>query len=122
MIWVVTDHHVTRESLTSLIAARGYAVAELDCGDEVRRRVRFRQPALIILDCAFPDSFEMLKALRAGTDSGSVPVVMFSIDDQNLKDRALLAGANAYVPKGSMDWAELLVEVARYAGEPPGPP
>jgi hypothetical protein len=47
---------------------------------------------------------------------------MFSIDDQNLKDRALLAGANAYVPKGSMDWAELLVEVARYAGEPPGPP
>lgn len=120
MIWVVTNHHGTRQSLVPLIASKGYQVAEIDCGDEVLKRVRFQPLALIIIDCGVPDSFDMLKGIRGDARSHAIPVVMFSIDDQNLKDKALLAGAHAYVPKGSLDWAELLVEVVRFAGAPPG--
>lgn len=121
MIWVVTNHPGTRQSLMPLIAAKGYPVEEFDCGDEVLRRVRFQTVALIIIDCGIMGSFDMLKAIRGEPQSRTIPVVMFSIDDQNLKDKALLAGADAYVPKGSLDWAELLVEVVRFAGPPTGP-
>lgn len=121
MIWVVTNHDGTRQSLVPLIAAKGYQVAEIDCGDDVLKRVRSERPALIIIDCGVPDSFEMLKKVRGEVQSWRIPVVMFSIDDQNLKDKALLAGADAYVPKGTLDWAELLVEVVRFAGAPHGP-
>ena len=120
MIWVVTNHHVTRQSLATLILSKGYAVAELECGDEVLRRIRTQMPAIIVLDCGVTDSFDMLKCIRNDPRACTVPVIMFSIDDQNLKDKALLAGANAYVPKGSLDWAELLTEVIRFAGPPKG--
>lgn len=120
MIWVVTNHHDTRKSLAPLIAAKGYPVEEFDCGEEVLKRVRFQSPALIIIDCGVSDSFDMLTAIRGEARSRAIPIVMFSIDDQNLKDKALLAGADAYVPKGSLDWAELLVEVVRFAGPPTG--
>jgi len=120
MIWVVTEHHETRRSLTTLLSQKGYDAAEIDCGDEVLRRVRFQEPRAIILDCGVKDSFEMLKALRTEQKARTVPVVMFNIDDENLKEKALLTGADAYVPKGSLDWAELLTEVVRFAGKPEG--
>ena len=115
MIWVVTDDHAARAALAGLIAAKGYTVGELECGGDLVQRARFRPPSLIILDCAFLDSFGMLKAIRTDAATRAVPVIMFSVDDQDLRDKALLAGADAYVPKGSMDWAELLIEVSRYA-------
>jgi DNA-binding response OmpR family regulator len=118
MIWVVTEHQEARRSLASLLTQKGYEAAEIDCGDEVLRRVRFQEPKAIILDCGVRDSFDMLKALRTEHKARTVPVVMFSIDDQNLKEKALLTGADAYVPKGSLDWAELLMEVVRFAGRP----
>lgn len=120
MIWVVTNHDQTGQSLVPLIAAKGYHVVELDCGTEVLKRVAFETPALIIIDCGVSDSFEMLKTIRGDARLRPIPVVMFSIDDQNLMNKAILAGADAYVPKGSLDWAELLVEVVRFAGQPPG--
>jgi CheY-like chemotaxis protein len=121
MIWVVTNHANTRQSLMPLIAAQGYPVEEFECGDEVLKRARFQSVALIIIDCGFADSFELLKAIRGESRTRAIPVVMFSIDDQNLKEKALLAGADGYVPKGSLDWVELLVEVVRFAGPPTGP-
>jgi hypothetical protein len=48
-----------------------------------------------------------------------IPVMMFSTSDENLKDDAILRGADSYVPKGSLDWVELLAEVARLAGLAP---
>lgn len=120
MIWVVTNHDATRLSLSRLIAEKGYQVAEIDCGDSIVNRARFQTPALIILDCGVPDSFESLKTLREQPRLNGLPVIMFSIDDQNLENRAMLMGASAYVPKGSLDWAELLVEIVRFAGPPGG--
>ncbi|MFO0858983.1 MAG: response regulator [Phycisphaerales bacterium] len=118
MIWVVTNHAATRQSLAPLIAAKGYQVADFDCSDEVHRRLRFQAPALIVIDCGLPDGFETLGKIRSEPRATPIPVVMFSIDNQNLKERALLSGADGYVPKGSLDWAELLAEVVRFAGPP----
>jgi two-component system alkaline phosphatase synthesis response regulator PhoP len=118
MIWIVTDHHRTRSALVPLIAAKGYAVAEIDCGDEVLKRIPFQDPALIVIDCGMPDSFATLTKIRAHLRR-RIPVVMFSTSDANHKAEALLRGADGYVAKGSLDWVELLAEIARLAGPPP---
>jgi|SRR5579859_3701485 len=118
MIWVVSDNQATRDALVPLIAALSYEVAGIECGDEVIKRSRFQTASLIIVDCGLPDSFELIAKIRSDPRSASTPIVMFSIDSQNRKEQALLRGADAYVPKGSLDWAELLEEVRRFAGPP----
>jgi CheY-like chemotaxis protein len=120
MIWVVTDHHPTRQELVPLIAAEGYEVSEVECGDELLKRIRFQRPVLVILDCGMRDSFETLETIRREQRGRPLPVVMFSTGGEDLKEKALLRGADAFVRKGSLDWAELLVEVVRFAGPPPG--
>jgi CheY-like chemotaxis protein len=119
MILVVTDHRRTREILAPLVAAKGYKVAEIECGDELLKRVRFQVPSLVVLDCGMPDSFEMIAKVRAEPRTFSIPVIMFTNASEDLREKALLKGADAYVPKGSLDWAELLAEIQRFAGPPP---
>jgi CheY-like chemotaxis protein len=118
MILVATSHAETREAIVPLIADEGYEVAGVECGDEVVRRARFRRPALVIIDCGLPDSFNLLARIRGEPTARQTPLVMFSIDDEDAREKALLTGADAYVPKGSLDWAELLLEIRRYAGPP----
>ena len=122
MILVVAGSARTRDALVPLIAARGYAVSAVDCGEEVLRHLRFRPAAAVVLDCGVPDSFEVLAKVRSEFRARSTPVIMFSTDDQDLKEMALLRGADAYVPKGSLDWVELLTEIRRFAGPPPQGP
>ena len=118
MIWIVTNHHETRSALVPLIMAKGYAAEEIECGDEVVKRLRFQHPILIVIDCGMPDSFETLNTIRGEPRSQATPVLMFSINDENLKEKSLLMGADGYVGKGSLDWIELLAEVVRLAGPP----
>ena len=119
MIWVITDHHDTRVVLVPLIVKVGYRVTEIDCGEHVVKRIQFQWPRLFIIDCALPDGFELIAKIRADHRARSIPIVMFSTGSENFKDKALLLGADAYVPKGSLDWAELLAEIGRFAGPPP---
>ena len=121
MILLVASAQQTRAALKPLITASGYDVTDIDCDEAIDQRMRFRLPLAVIIDCGIPDSFDLLAKIRADVHSHSVPVVMFSSDDQNLRDKALLKGADSYVPKGSLDWAELIAEIRRFAGPPPRP-
>lgn len=118
MIWVVTDHHETRKSLVPLISGKGYQTAEIECGDEVPKRIQFQQPKLIVIDCGMPDSFKTLTTIRTQHRAMTIPVIIFSTADENLKEKSLLMGADSYVGKGSLDWLELLAEIVRLAGPP----
>jgi CheY-like chemotaxis protein len=118
MICIVTDHTETRELLVPLIATKGYETAGIECGDEVIKRMRFRPVSLVVIDCGLPDSFELIQKIRAESKGRSVPVVLFTRADEDLQEKAMLKGADAYVPKGSLDWVELLSEIQRFAGSP----
>ena len=121
MILVVAHQPETRDALIPLITRAGHPAAAVDCGEEVLKRVRFQKPSLVILDCGIADSFDTLANIRAEPSARSTPVVMFSADDENLMQKALLQGADAYVPKGSLDWSELLTEIRRFADTGPRP-
>ena len=118
MILLVASHADTRAALEPLIAASGYEVAAVECDDEVNKRMRFRLPSAVVIDCGISDSFEMVAKIRDDIHWRNVPLLMFSTDDQNLREKALLQGADAYVPKGSLDWAELIAEIRKFAGPP----
>lgn len=119
MILVVASHPQTREAIIPLIADRGYRVAAVNCGDEFLSVVRFRPPSLVILDCDLSDSFGMLAKMRAEPRTAAIPVVMYSETGGKVRTTALGNGADAFVEKGSLDWFELMTEIARFVGPPP---
>jgi len=119
MILVVASHPDTRDAIVPLISAKGYKVSAIDCSDEVLTQMRFQQPSLVILDCDLPDSFDLLAQIRAEPRIASIPVVMYSESSANVREKALGIGADAFVPKGSLDWVELITEITRFVGPPP---
>src|SRR5687767_11080991 len=80
--------------------------------------VRKQQPDLIILDLGLPagDGFVVLDRLRTNTHFAIIPVIVVSGRDlQANKERALKAGARAYLQKPWND-AELLALIRQLIG------
>jgi DNA-binding response OmpR family regulator len=79
-----------------------------------------QRPDLILLDLGLPggDGFVVMDRLRANTYLSLIPVVVISARDvRGNKERALKAGARAYVQKPWND-AELLAIIAELTGDP----
>ncbi|HEX8912887.1 MAG TPA: hypothetical protein VF796_11045 [Humisphaera sp.] len=121
MIWVVTDQSHTKDELLPLVAGRGYEAVHIDCVDDVRKRAKFARPALMVIDCGVAESFALVSALRAEPWTRDLPLIMFATANPEYRDEALARGADAFVVKRSLDWAELLPEIERLVGPPPGP-
>lgn len=121
MIWVVTDEPKTRNELVHLVRGRGYEAAPVDCVEDVPKRAKFARPALLVIDCGVGDSFELVTAMRADAFTRPVPLVMFATSNEAYHEEALSRGADAFVLKRSLDWAELLPEIERLIGPPTNP-
>jgi CheY-like chemotaxis protein len=79
-----------------------------------------QRPDLILLDLGLPggDGFVVMDRLRANTFLSLIPVVVISARAvKGNKERALKAGARAYVQKPWND-AELLAIIAELTGDP----
>ena len=118
MIWIVTDHPQTKDDLHHLIAGRGYPAEYVDCAHNVPNEAKFRRPMLLVLDCALRESFNLVTAMRTDPVTQPIPLVMFSAADKRDQAEALARGADAFILKQSLDWAELLTEIERLAGPP----
>jgi CheY-like chemotaxis protein len=77
---------------------------------------------LLVIDCGVPESFELVSAVREEPFTRDIPLVMFATANEAFRDEAMARGADAFVLKRSMDWAELLPEIERLAGPAPGRP
>jgi len=108
------------QALVSLVTATGYAVDAADCSDSVLQRLRFRKPSLVVLDCGLADSFELLTRIRAEPRVAATPVVMFSIDDEDVREKAMLRGADGYVPKDRMSSCSTQPRRGPRCRKPPG--
>jgi two-component system chemotaxis response regulator CheY len=124
MILVVDDHHDTRCLLIKLLNASGYEAVGVCDGGQALLFLRTHRPKLVILDCHMPclDGFGVLRAARSDPALAGLPVMMFSADPA-AEEGALRLGAQGFIVKGSLDWAQISAEVERYAGkaEPPAP-
>jgi DNA-binding response OmpR family regulator len=82
--------------------------------------VRKQQPDLIILDLGLPagDGFIVMERFRTNTYLAVIPVIVVSARDAHAnKERALKAGASAYLQKPWND-TELLATIGQLLGQP----
>jgi two-component system KDP operon response regulator KdpE len=98
------DTFFAADALTSMVEARKH------------------QPDLIILDLGLPagDGFVVMERLKANTHLAVIPIIVVSARDRRgNKDRALKAGAKAFLQK-PVDNDELLAVIRQLLGEPSG--
>jgi len=88
-----------------------------DSGPALLQQAVAEPPDLILLEALLPgmDGFQIIRALRSETCTSQVPVIMFSW--LLAEDRALQAGADAFVPKPLR--AERLLSVIHRLLAPP---
>jgi two-component system KDP operon response regulator KdpE len=117
-ILVIDDDPDVRLGYHVLLRANGYDTCFGADAFSAVGEVRKQQPDLIILDLGLPagDGFVVLDRLRTNTHFAIIPVIVVSgRDAQANKERALKAGARAYLQKPWND-GELLALIRQLAG------
>jgi DNA-binding NarL/FixJ family response regulator len=117
---IADDHALFRDSLKSLLAARGHdVVAEARNGREAVTLAHRHRPDVILMDLAMPEMDGLAATRLIAADISEVKVVILtaSDDDQNLFE-AVKSGAQGYLLKNldAEDFFTQLEGVAR--GEP----
>ena len=119
-ILIVEDDADVRLGYRVLLRANHYdtifAADTLSAISEARKH----RPDLILLDLGLPagDGFIVLERLGVIPDLGVIPVIVVSARDlQGNKERALKAGASAFLQKPWND-DELLAIISRLLGQP----
>ncbi|HSM08298.1 MAG TPA: response regulator [Gemmatimonadota bacterium] len=121
-ILVVEDDSDVRLGYYVLLTANDYATCFAADGAGAINEARKSQPDLIILDLGLPggDGFVVLDRLRAMPNLSLIPVIVVSARDlQGNKERALQAGAKAFVQK-PWDDGDLLGLIGQILGHPAG--
>jgi DNA-binding response OmpR family regulator len=121
-ILIVDDDPDVRLSLHVRLKANHYEVIFAADGVASISEARKHTPALIILDLGLPagDGFSVLERLKANLSLSSIPVIVVSARDRaGNRDRALKAGARAFLQK-PVDNARLLSVIRQALGESEG--
>ena len=119
-VLVVEDDPDVRLGYQILLKANHYETCFAGDAMAAVSEARKHQPDVIILDLGLPagDGFVVLDRFRANMNLAMIPVVVVSARDvHGNKDRALKAGAKAFVQKPWND-GELLGIIAQLVGGP----
>lgn len=112
-IVLADDDEMVRDIVSSVLGDHGHIVGAVENGAEAVRVAAFKQPELLILDCAMPvmSGVEALRQIRSSPLTGSMPVLMLTArESERDEEIALRAGADDYLRK-PFDPTELLVRV-----------
>jgi two-component system sensor histidine kinase and response regulator WspE len=122
-ILAVDDSAAVREVQRKLLANRGYIADVAVDGIDGWNAVRAAQYDLVITDVDMPrmGGIELVSRIKADPHLRSVPVLMVSYKDADEdRLRALQAGADFYLTKGSFHSDALLKAVLDLIGQPEG--
>jgi PAS domain S-box-containing protein len=114
-VLVADDNADMRQYLARLLRGR-YEVEEVDDGQAALAAARRRPPDLVLADVMMPelDGFALLRELRAGPQTGAVPVVLLSARaGEEARVEGLGAGADDYLVK-PFSARELLARVGAH--------
>ncbi|MDM8558725.1 response regulator [Candidatus Parabeggiatoa sp. HSG14] len=99
IVLVIDDDSIVRQLLKDYMTQLGYAVAIAGGGKEGLRLARKLRPDAIILDVKMQgiDGWDVLSKLKSDSLLSDIPVIMMSVEDEQLKGYAL--GATDYLIK-----------------------
>ncbi|NDJ85969.1 MAG: response regulator [Chloroflexi bacterium] len=112
---VIDDETATVEMLSTYLQLKGYETAGAYTGQDGLVIARREQPALIILDLMMPfmDGYDVCRQIRSDPSLKDLPIVIVSArTDQKSIDRAMAAGANAYLTK-PLDFSQLIAHISQ---------
>ena len=94
------DHQPTRDSLTKLLEASGYAVTQASNGREGLSELSRHAPDVVLLDLFMPvlSGWDFLREIQTTGPSASVPVIVMS-SAFGLDNDLAIAGVTAVVSK-----------------------
>ena len=119
-ILIVDDDPDVRQGLNVRLRANHYDTFFAGDALSSMSEARKHEPDLIILDLGLPagDGFLVMERLKAIPALAVIPIIVVSARDVMAnKERAMKAGAKAYLQK-PVDNAELLKVIRRALGEP----
>ena len=119
-ILIVEDDADVRLGYKILLTANQYDTCFAADSSSAMTEARRHQPDLIILDLGLPagDGFIVLERFQANVHLALIPVIVVSARDlHGNKERALKAGAQAYLQKPWND-NELLALISELVGQP----
>jgi chemosensory pili system protein ChpA (sensor histidine kinase/response regulator) len=118
-VLIVEDDHDVRLGYHVLLKANHYETYLAADGVSAISEALKHRPDLTILDIGLPggDGFTVLECFRTSTYLSALPVIVVSGRElHGTRDRALKAGAKAYLQKPWNDY-ELLATIRRLLGE-----
>lgn len=114
-VLVVDDHPEARRLIMRILQSQGnYSLLEAGDGREAVRIATEEVPDLIILDLMMPelDGFGVLDALKADTQTASIPVIVVTAQELTSAEKERLSGRiTALKQKGSFMDTELLDDI-----------
>jgi two-component system chemotaxis sensor kinase CheA len=113
-VLVVDDSITTRTMEKSILITHGYEVEIATSGEDGLEKAMNSQFDLVISDVEMPgiNGFEFAKSLRALEEYRDIPIIIVSsLSRDEDKRKAIQAGAQAYIVKGSFDQGTLLETV-----------
>jgi DNA-binding response OmpR family regulator len=119
-VLIIEDDTDVRLGYHVLLKGNNYETSFAADSIAAMSEARKHQPDVIILDLGLPGGggFIVLDALRSDTPFSAIPVIVVSARDlRGNKERALNAGARAYLQKPWND-DELLALIAQLLGQP----
>lgn len=101
-VLVIEDDAAIRATLSDILELNGYAVIPAANGEEGVALARRHRPDIILTDIAMPglNGFEVIRALHAGEQTRSIPIIIVSASLEPAKVRqAMDLGAEDFIGK-----------------------
>lgn len=109
-ILIIDDDERIISLYKMVLEGQGYEVGVASDGKSGLEEVAKQKPDLILVDAMMPgvSGFDTLTAIKAMPDSGSTKVIMLTaLSDENIKQRAISAGADDYIVKSQLTVPEV---------------
>ncbi len=116
-IVLIDDDETLREIFSMGLRQAGFLVEEALDGKDGLAKTKAILPALVLLDVVMPklDGFELLAAIKKGSTTKDIPVIMLTnLVHEDDHEEALRLGAIDYIVKASVTPSQLAERVKQY--------
>lgn len=116
-ILIVEDDNFLVGLYTTKFELEGFEVYTAEDGEKGYKTAKEKKPDIILLDILLPklDGFEVLKKLKKGADTKSIPVILLTnLSQKNDVQKGLDLGAVDYLIKAHFMPSEVVLKVNKY--------